>query len=866
MRKKDGSIRLCGDYRSTVNAVAQAASYPLPTVTEVLAKLRGGRIFSTIDLTQAYQQLKVTDDTAKTLTINTVKGLYRVNRLPFGVSAAPAIFQRCMDTTLAGISGISAYLDDIIVAGSTQEEHNHRLGIVLSRLENIGLRANRKKCFFGVPEVTFLGFKINSAGIHPTDDKLKAIRDLPEPTSKTTLQSFLGMLAFYDRFLENRATVAKDLYTLLEKNRPWSWEAPHKTAFRKLKELILQRTTLVHYDESRPLLLSCDASPYGVGAVLAQLDSAGREAPIAFASRTLGDAERNYSQLDKEGLAIIYGAIHFHQYIAGRHIIIATDHQPLLGILGPQKPVPQVLSPRMMRWCVKLAAYDYELVYRPGRRHQNADALSRLPLHDREDEPCPPGDVLMIEALPVSPLTAKRIAKMTLQDPTLSHIFKALQQGTLDRLRGEEFAPYKKKVTELSTQRGCVIWGSRVVIPTQARTEAMDLLHAGHKGIVSMKTSARSYLWWPAIDKDIEHAVEACRICQESRRIPMRAALPNWEHASQPWHTIHLDFAGPMEGHMFLVVVDSYTKWLEVRAMTSATSTAVIRELRAIFATFGLPRKVVSDNGSVFVSREVLDFYQRNSVEPVTSAPYHPATNGQAERMVFELKQALQKDKVGSLLVRLARFLYKQHTTVTSSTGKTPALLMFGRELASNISRVTPEPETCNKGESEEGREVTTPSRRFVEGQPVFAINFRGKPRWLEGTLLKQLGLRSWLLQTPFGEIRRHVDHIRRRLSGVTPPTSGPHSLLARGLCETMPPAPWFTAAAAEASPATPTVAAEEPPARLPAQHPTVAAEELPPLLPVQSPEGAAPDVPVQVDRRTSSRARRPPSRYGHSI
>lgn len=806
-------------------------------------------MFSTIDLAQAYQQLKVTDTTANILTINTVKGLYRVNRLPFGVSAAPAIFQRCMDTTLAGIPGVSAYLDDIIVAGSTPQDHNHRLDVVLARLEEIGLRVNKKKCTLGVPEVTFLGFKINAAGIHPTDEKLRAIRELPEPTSKATLQSFLGMIAFYDRFLENRATVAKDLYALLEKNATWRWGTAHKIAFRKLKELILQRTTLIHYDESKPLLLACDASPYGVGAVLAQLDSAGREAPIAFASRTLGDAEKNYSQLDREGLAIIYGAIHFHQYIAGRHVVIVTDHQPLLGILGPRKPVPQVLSPRMMRWCVKLAAYDYELQFRAGKRHQNADALSRLPLLDSEDEPCPPGDVLMIEALPASPLTAKKIASLTLQDPILSQVFKALQQGNTDHFEGERFFPYKKKLAELSTQRGCVIWGSRVVIPSSARSEAMELLHAGHKGMVSMKTTARSYLWWPAIDKDIESAVRDCMVCQESRRTPVKAPVPIWEHASQPWHTIHLDFAGPMEGHMFLVVVDACTKWLEVRAMTSATSTAVIRELRAIFATFGLPQKVVSDNGSVFVSREVLDFYHRNGIKAVTSAPYHPATNGQAERMVYELKQALQRDKVGSLLVRLARFLYRQHSTVTTSTGKTPARLMFGRELASNISRVTPEPETSNEEKVGEGTEQTTSSRRFVKGQPVFALNFRGKPKWIEGILLKQLGLRSWLLQTTLGEIRRHVDHIRRRSSGATSHATGSPEPLTSGSYESSVPAAWFTAV--EAQTATP----------------SFAAESLPQSLPLQRPEEMAPGGPAQVDRRTNPpRARHPPSRYGQSI
>ncbi|XP_037528183.1 uncharacterized protein LOC119405417 [Rhipicephalus sanguineus] len=471
VRKKSGLLRLCGDYRSTVNAASLKAAYPLPTTEEVLSTLRGGRMFSTLDLFQAYQQLPVTENTAKVLTVNTMNGLYAVKRLPFGISAAPAIFQKIMETTLAGIPGTSVYLDDIIVCGETPEQHNERLDQVLSRLGNMGLRLQKDKCRFGDMNVEFLGHRIDEQGVHTTGAKVKAIIDAPAPKNRVQLQAFLGLLAFYDRFLKDRATVASRLYKLLHKETQWIWEKEHQKAFEELKKLIRDSTVLAHYDERKPLLLSCDASPYGVGAVLSQVDESGAEAPIAFASRTLGKAERNYAQLDREGLAVVFGVDHFQKYITGRHVTITTDHQPLLSILGPKKPLPQVLSPRMTRWCLKLSAYDYDLVYRKGSRNQNADALSRLPLQGDDDEPSPPGDVLMLECAIDPQLSPKRIAELSREDKTLSAVIQAAQQGKPRVMKGDDFRPYVKLASELSTLQGYGQADNQQEVPTAGAPE-----------------------------------------------------------------------------------------------------------------------------------------------------------------------------------------------------------------------------------------------------------------------------------------------------------------------------------------------------------------------------------------------------------
>lgn len=800
VRKRDGTFRVCGDYRSTVNAVVKKTAYPLPTTAEVFAKLRGGTTFSTLDLYQAYQQLRVDDETAALLTVNTTKGLFKVKRLPFGISAAPAIFQRMMETTLAGIQGVSVYLDDIIVSGNNVKEHAQRLDEVLSRLSEKGLRLKQEKCRFGISSVEFLGHKIDAQGVHTTEEKVKAILEAPKPTDKTSLQAFLGLLAFYDRFLENRATVAAELYKLLEKNTPWKWEQKHQAAFEALKKMIKSSTVLAHYDEKKPLILSVDASPYGIGAVLAQKDASGREAPIAFASRTLGSAEKNYSQLDKEGLAVVYGVSHFHQYVAGRHVTVMTDHQPLLGIMGEKKQIPQILSPRMTRWCLKLATYDYNLVYRPGRLHQNADALSRLPLPAQVDEPCSPGDVLMLASAPRLELSPQQLAEMTRSDPLLSRVMRAVSSGELRRLPKQEFLAFTKLGNELSLQEGCVIRGTRLVVPEKARKDVLELAHAGHRGVVAMKACARGYFWWPGVDNDIERVVKSCTTCCQHQKAPNKAPPPDWKRATTPWHTIHADFAGPVEGKMLLIVVDAYSKWLEVRYMRNIQSPTLIEELRNLFATFGIPERLVTDNGPSFVSAEMEDFLKKNRVTHVTSAPYHPATNGQAERMVLETKQALAKDQSGTFACRLARFLLKQHTTVSVTTGRTPAALMFGRELTTALTRIQPRP--AERAITDHS--VTNSPRKVAVGQTVFFRNFSGSPAWIGGTVLKRLGYRSWLIKSGSGTVRRHLDHIKPGAEAY--PTEGsPPSDQANGPADSEQPctvpAPYVIALPAETSP-----------------------------------------------------------------
>ncbi|XP_060094731.1 uncharacterized protein K02A2.6-like, partial [Heteronotia binoei] len=550
--KPNGEVRICADYKCTINKALQDNPYPVPVVSHVLAALAGSKIFGKLDLAQAYQQLPVDAKTAEAQTIVTHRGAFRVRRLQFGVSVAPGIFQSIMDALLKGIPGVQPFFDDVLVAAPDPEEFGNRLREVLRRFQAAGLKVKREKCLLGVPRVEFLGFAVDAAGIHPTEEKTRAIVQAPAPTCKAELQSFLGVLNFYHSFL------------------------PHKAAL----DVLVSNAVLHHFDEGLPVILACDASPYGVGAVLGHQLPDGREVPVAYYSRTLTPAERNYAQIDKEALAIVAGVRKFHEYLYGRRFTIATDHKPLLGLLAPDRQTPQILSQRVLRWNQFLNSYTYTLVHRAGKAMGHADA-------------------------------------------------RGWPEGNM----GEDFKPYKVRREELAAHKGCLLWGSRVVIPPPLQRRVLESLHETHPGIVRMKALARSYVWWPGMDGEIESWVRRCQTCQKSRPEPPSAPATRWESTRKPWSRLHLDFAGPFQGQIFMIIVDAYTKWLEVIPVGSTTSAAAIRALRRVLSTHGIPDTIVSDNGTAFTSADFQAFLQRYLIRHIRSAPFHPATNGQAEEI-----------------------------------------------------------------------------------------------------------------------------------------------------------------------------------------------------------------------------------------
>ena len=307
--------------------------------------------------------MELEDDSKEFVTINTHMGLYRYSHLPFGVASAPAIFQRTMDTILQGLSHVQCYIDDIIVTGTDDEEHIHNLEEVLAHLRSHGIRVKSSKCSFFQDSVEYLGYKITSEGLHTTTKKVDAIQLAPIPKNQQELRSFLGLLHYYGKFIPNLASLIYPLNSLLKANTSWNWTEQCEQAFKKAKQKLTSAAVLAHYDPNVSLHLAGDASAYGVGVVISHVYPDGSERPVAYASRTLSVSEKNYSQLEKEALPLIFGLRKFHQYLYGRRFILVIDHQPLTTIFSDKEGVPSLAAAQLQRWALQLSVHNYVIKF-----------------------------------------------------------------------------------------------------------------------------------------------------------------------------------------------------------------------------------------------------------------------------------------------------------------------------------------------------------------------------------------------------------------------------------------------------------------------------------------------------------------------
>ncbi|KAL3988098.1 5-hydroxytryptamine receptor 3 [Sarotherodon galilaeus] len=636
--KPTGTIRLCGDYL---------------LMEDLFATLSGGKQFSKLDMSHAYQQILLDDESKKYVTVNTSRGLFTYNSLlewPQLQQYSRGPWKRC-------------------------------------------------KCAFMQEKVEYLGHIVDAQGLHPVEKKVKAIMDAPTPKNVTELKAYLGLLNYYNKFLPNLATLLAPLHELLRHEVRWTWQKRQEEAFQKSKNLLNSAQVLVHYSADRELVLSCDPSPYAIGAVLSHKMEDGSERPLGFMSRTLSPAEKKYSQLDKKGLAVIFGIKKFNKYLYGRVFTIYTDHKPLISLFNEKKPIPQMGSPRVQRWAVTLSTYEYNIRYKPGKHHENADALSQMA-----------EQVLMMDVLDDTLVDTAQIKPQT--DACLK--------------------PYRQRKLELSVRDGCVLWGARVIIPTKGRDKILKLLHQTHTGMSKMKGLARSY---------------ACEECQKHYKSPLHP----WEWPESPWSRIHVDYAGPFLGEMFLITVDAHSKWMDIYPVKSSTSQVTIEKLRQSFSV----------HGTCFTSAEFESFMKQNGIDHVRSAPFHPSSNGLAERAVQTFKEGMKKVKGDTLQTRLSRFLFSYRITPHATTGLSLAELMMSQRLRSVLDLLMPD---------KENHDTKKRLRSFTPGDKVFIRNYSYGPKWIPAVIVRASGPVSYIVTIGSGQtVKRHVDQVRARVADTVP-------------------------------------------------------------------------------------------------
>ncbi|TLY46627.1 MAG: DDE-type integrase/transposase/recombinase, partial [Gammaproteobacteria bacterium] len=777
--KKNGDIRICGDFRVSLNDKLVVEKYPIPRIEDLFTNLQKGDKFSKIDLTQAYMQLELHPDSQKLCTISTHKGLFSYTRVPFGISSGTAIFQYKIEQCLQGLSGIAVFLDDILVTAENDQQHYEKLREVCTRLKEFGLTVRKDKCTFFAQKVEYLGFCIDKEGLHTSQAKVNAIKNAPLPTTVTEVKALVGLITYYSKFIPNCSTVLSPMYNLLKKDVVFNFDKKCVDAFNTVKELLSNSPILAHYDTNLQLKLAVDASSTGLGAVLSIITPEGVEKPIAYQSRTLSDTERNYSQIEKEALSIVFAVKKFNQYLYGRKFILMTDHKPLLSIFGSKKGLPIFAASRLQRYAVFLSGYDFDIEYVRSEKN-NADCLSRLPLNvkhcDVNSENEWQGTYLHCIQESSVPLTCENVRAETQKDPILNKVIGYVKYGWPNHLPegNEELIPYFKRRNELSIEQGIIMFGYKVVVPASLRAHLLKELHSSHMGIVKMKSVARSYIWFPKIDESIENLANSCSSCLLERSNPSKSSLHVWHYPSNPWERVHCDFLGPFKNKMFLLVIDAHSKWLEITEVKSTAATPTITFLRELFARYGLPMVLHSDNGSPFNSNEFKEFMRANGIKHTLSAPYHPSSNGQAESSVHYAKDKLKKalnDKTTDTSLVLSRLLFDYRNSVHLTTGETPSKLMFNRNLRTRLDLIRPNIVTFvnNKQQKVADKFSHKTTRQFDVNDSVLIRDYRKSNKWMQGIIVRQLNAVMYQVKiVPSGNLCiRHVDQLVRLTDSV---------------------------------------------------------------------------------------------------
>lgn len=748
IEKADKSVRLCGNYKLTLNDQIQKVHYPIPTIEDIFNKMENGAYYCKLDLRDAYLHLQVDPETAKMQALSTHRGTYLVKRLYYGTKVAPSIFHQFIDQVVRDLPGTVAYFDDLLVQGDTIKSCEERLRKLLQRLREKNLHVNLKKCKFFVTEIEYLGHVISKKGLQKSSKKVVAVVNAATPKNADDLRQFLGLVNYYHRFIPNSSTILHPLNQLLHKDKKFVWSSECSQSFKKIKEIIASDQVLIPYQRDLPLILATDASPHGISAILSHRLPTGEERPIAFASRSLAKAESNYSQLDREALAVFWGAKRFYYYIAGRPFSFVVDNKPIQQIFHPSKDLPAFAASRMLRYAAYLSQFDYTIEHRPASRHQNVDFLSRFPVENCNvnivDECYFLQNERLSDVSKTSTISVELLRKETVADQELSKLLKELQSGT-------------NHDPEYSINDHIIFRGHRILIPKSLQPAVLQELHSTHLGIVKMKSIARNYVYWRNIDQDIESMVKSCKNCADRRKLPQKAPLHQWEPASKPFQRIHIDYAGPMSDRYFFIVVDSFSKWLEVYITKKPpTSEKSIEFLHSYISHYGIPEELVSDNATTFTSQEFRQFASFYQINQRFIAPGHPATNGQAERFVQFIKDKLKKlaDEPESIEEKLRSILFKYRITPTPN-GKTPSQMVFGETIRNRFDLLNPhQPAKSSK--------LKPCVRKFELGERVQSRNYQSSKLWKYGTVVERLGNLHYLIELDDGYvIKRHLNQLR---------------------------------------------------------------------------------------------------------
>ena len=717
-KKDTGKFRLVVDHRM-LNKSLRKDSYPLPRINDLLDELGGAKIYTTLDMKDSYHQVAIHPaDRHKTAFICR-EGLFEYIRMSMGISTAPSCFQRMLEQLFADMKqkGVLIYLDDIIVYTKDLSTHHQVLKEVFERLELARLTLRPEKCQFFKERVTYLGHLVTAEGVYPHYENVRKVREYPVPNTVKQLRSFLGLAAYYRRFVRNFSAIAKPLTELTKKETRWSWEEAQQQAFETLRRRLTEAPILAYPRFDTPFVLQTDASDYCLGAVLSQTQD-GAERVISYGSRSLKPAELNYSTTEKEALSIVHFVGEYRPYLLGRKFYVETDHNPLTFLNKQQEP-----KGRLGRWAIALSEFEYEVRYKPGRVNNNADALSRLPdshvgtvaaiLEPDGDQPD------LVECISTAKIRAAQqrdewcraminyLRRNELPSRGETLIRRVALEANRYMIRGDGVLTYVPHARAYSAPEMGI--APVIVLPEPLRPVVLELLHdhlsAGHLGFQKTLRKVSERFHWQGMYADVERYTKRCHSCAKVKTPPILRKAPHaaFTTVTKPLEEIQIDFVGPISprahdgSSVILVVTDCFTKYAEAYPLANQKAPLVAQTLvEQYFCRYGAPLKLHSDQGKSFRSALVKEIMRLYQVKHVQGSAYRPQSQGSVERLNRVLVEML-KNYTTQDVFRWNEYIpyvvSAYNASVHASTLYTPYELFYGRAMRLPIDALIHRPE-----------------------------------------------------------------------------------------------------------------------------------------------------------------------------